>query len=254
VPGSDGLKRVTGEGAAMAKFISAGFFSLIQADLHEHDCWEMGIYTNGNGIATIGDQSIPFGPGTIICYPPDIPHRDESRMEFSGYFLACDGLPFSASSIPVFPDTSSRTVTSLATILNEEYHLRQPGWSRVAQDLFNLMVNYLQRCRNQKTFHPLVEHLRLMLLENIQNADFNCRRAMSALPMSIDHLRELFSHAFERTPIQYLIDLRIGTAKDLLSKGYSVKETAIRCGYSDPYYFSRLFLKMTGMRPSEYAK
>jgi AraC-like DNA-binding protein len=238
----------------MAKLISTGFFSLCHANLHEHDCWEMGIYTSGSGIATIGDRTIPFGPGSIICYPPDIPHKDESRLEFSGYFLASDRLPFSVCSIPVFTDTSSRTVTSLATILNEEYHLRQPGWSRVTQDIFNLMVSYLQRWRNQTNMHPLVERLRLMLLENIQNAEFNCRKAMSSLPMSIDHLRELFTQAFEMTPIQYLIDLRIGTAKGLLRNGYSVKETAIRSGYSDQYYFSRLFLKMTGMRPSEYAK
>jgi AraC-like DNA-binding protein len=238
----------------MGKLYSVGFVSLIQAEMHQHDCWEMGIYTAGSGISTIGDSSVPFAPGTIICYPPDIPHKDGSISGHSGYFLSCDSLPFSPRSIPVFTDTSSRSLTRLATILNEEYHLRQSGWARITQDLFDLIQSYLLRWRHQKIHHPLVERLRLILVENIQNADFNCRKAMGALPMSIDHLRELFCQSFERTPIQYLIDLRIGTAKDLLREGYGVKETAIRSGYADQYYFSRLFLKMTGTRPSEFAK
>ncbi|MDY2939058.1 MAG: AraC family transcriptional regulator [Fusicatenibacter sp.] len=34
----------------------------------------------------------------------------------------------------------------------------------------------------------------------------------------------------------------------------SVKGTAISCGFSDPFYFSKAFRKQTGRSPSDYRK
>ena len=52
----------------------------------------------------------------------------------------------------------------------------------------------------------------------------------------------------------YLIDLRIGKAKILLSlPGVSVKQISKECGYPDPNYFARLFKKVTGTTPSEFS-
>ncbi len=52
----------------------------------------------------------------------------------------------------------------------------------------------------------------------------------------------------------YLIDLRIGKAKILLSlPGVSIKQVSKECGYSDPNYFARLFKKVTGVTPSEFS-
>lgn len=36
--------------------------------------------------------------------------------------------------------------------------------------------------------------------------------------------------------------------------GMSVKGTAISCGFSDPFYFSKAFRKQTGRSPSDYRK
>jgi two-component system response regulator YesN len=52
----------------------------------------------------------------------------------------------------------------------------------------------------------------------------------------------------------YLIDLRIGKAKILLSlPGVSIKQVSKECGYPDPNYFARLFKKVTGATPTEFS-
>lgn len=52
----------------------------------------------------------------------------------------------------------------------------------------------------------------------------------------------------------YLIDFRIEKAKVLLSlPGTSIKQVSVECGYADPNYFSRLFKKVTGFTPSDFA-
>ncbi|GAB5617167.1 AraC family transcriptional regulator [Faecalimonas canis] len=66
-----------------------------------------------------------------------------------------------------------------------------------------------------------------------------------------------FIRSFKRynsvTPMQYILNLRITNAKTLLrTTTYSVSEVASIVGYNNPLYFSRLFKKQTGLRPSEF--
>lgn len=53
--------------------------------------------------------------------------------------------------------------------------------------------------------------------------------------------------------INYLIGIRLCKARELLSKGdFTVKEVAAMVGYSDPYYFSKLFKRYYGCSPTKY--
>ncbi len=53
----------------------------------------------------------------------------------------------------------------------------------------------------------------------------------------------------------YLINLRINNALRLIEIGMtSVKDISNRSGFSDPYYFSRLFKKRFGVAPAAYIK
>lgn len=71
--------------------------------------------------------------------------------------------------------------------------------------------------------------------------------------VSESHLRRMFRQETGRSPMQYLNDLRIAQAKNMLLHGdVSVGEVAEFCGYSSLFYFSRDFKNKTGLPPSRY--
>lgn len=64
-------------------------------------------------------------------------------------------------------------------------------------------------------------------------------------------LAYLFQKHAGISPNEYLIEQRISRARQLLSStGCSVAKVSAYVGYADPYYFSKIFKKRTGVCPS----
>ncbi|WP_418301745.1 AraC family transcriptional regulator [Lysinibacillus fusiformis] len=85
-------------------------------------------------------------------------------------------------------------------------------------------------------------------------------------PLTIEHLAiisglsssyfgEAFKRAFGQSATDYLTELRIGHAKQLLrDTDLLLREIARKVGYSDEFYFSRKFKKEVGVSPSAFSK
>ena len=74
----------------------------------------------------------------------------------------------------------------------------------------------------------------------------------NAVNLNSRYLSRIFKEARGITIQEYIIKKRINKAKELLSQGLSVSETALFVGYHDPFTFSKIFKKYTGMSPSLY--
>ena len=69
------------------------------------------------------------------------------------------------------------------------------------------------------------------------------------------YLYNLFIKHLGLSPKQYLNELRLNTAKQLLDTGNcSITEVAVSVGFADVLTFSRFFTKHTGMSPTAYQK
>ena len=69
------------------------------------------------------------------------------------------------------------------------------------------------------------------------------------------YLSHQFKCVFGMGVSEYLNTLRISYAVSLIEQNHLfVQEIAFRCGYKDPFYFSRVFKKITGTSPREMIK
>ncbi|MCS7048629.1 MAG: AraC family transcriptional regulator [Verrucomicrobiae bacterium] len=71
--------------------------------------------------------------------------------------------------------------------------------------------------------------------------------------LSPAHFTRVFKKQFSVSPMYYVIQKRVALACTLLTEtNLAVKQVSAAVGYDDPYYFSRLFHKVTGTTPTDY--
>lgn len=72
---------------------------------------------------------------------------------------------------------------------------------------------------------------------------------------NFDYLNRIFRQTTGKTIFQYLTEVRISHAKELLgTTSLKISQVSEKVGFSDESYFSKVFKKMTGMTPMNYMK
>ncbi len=72
--------------------------------------------------------------------------------------------------------------------------------------------------------------------------------------MSRFYYIRVFKQVYGVTPRNYLKDMRISKAKELLKQGNSVTDTCMNVGYESLATFSATFKKSTSYSPKEYQR
>jgi two-component system response regulator YesN len=67
-----------------------------------------------------------------------------------------------------------------------------------------------------------------------------------------DYLGRIFKEGTGKSISEYMLEIRINKAKELIAKNYSHSQICQSIGYIDTRSFRRLFLKVTGMTLQEY--
>ena len=89
--------------------------------------------------------------------------------------------------------------------------------------------------------------------DNYTDPEMSLNRAASVANVSANHFSALFSQEMGQNFIEYLTELRMKKAKELLRcTSMRSGQIALEIGYKDSHYFSFLFKKTQGCTPSDY--
>lgn len=93
----------------------------------------------------------------------------------------------------------------------------------------------------------------LSWMQNSLQTECNIADLAKVLSVSVRKIQRLFSFFLDRTYTSVLLDMRIESAKYLLSQQkYSIGEVGFMVGIKDHAYFTYLFRKKSEMTPSEF--
>ena len=112
--------------------------------------------------------------------------------------------------------------------------------------------------REKQSFTPVAEAIRRVyrftVAYNFYKPDFDLSAICNTLCISRATLHRCFVKVCGAPPGAYLTKYRLDRAKDFLERGFSVKSTALSCGFSDSLYFSKVFKASVGVSPAKYGK
>ena len=92
-----------------------------------------------------------------------------------------------------------------------------------------------------------------LIESDFHRADLTNEELAAACGISEVYFRRLFSARLGTSPKQYILDIRIQKARQLLSEGgLKISAVAELCGFSGSYHFSRVFRQRMGVTPSDY--
>lgn len=87
------------------------------------------------------------------------------------------------------------------------------------------------------------------------NEEINIEEYAKSRGMSISWFLRNFKQLTAKSPMQYVLSIRINNAVSLLEgTNYNINEISSIVGYDNPLYFSRIFKKQKGVSPSDYRK
>lgn len=130
--------------------------------------------------------------------------------------------------------------------------------SRILEALINVSRQFLSAGlrendrygRGSRKVWELLDYLNMFYYEPISGDSleekFDC---------NFDYMNRLFRQSIGKTVFQYLSEIRIAHARELLAtSSMKVSQISGKVGFSDESYFSKVFKRHTGISPLNYAK
>ncbi len=221
--------------------------------------------SRGMGTLTLLGQEHALKPGMVFIYGEGIPHRIQASREhgLTKYFVAVAG-------------EGARELLSECQLAQVGViQMMHPG--EVQQVFDDLIEHGLGDHANRQRMCNVALHYLVMKIADlaVPEGDPNtaavatyrrCREFIEENFLSVHTLQEaaeachvdsaylcrLFRRFRRQTPFQYLQNLKMNRAVDLLQDGrHTVKETAQELGFVDPYNFSRAFKRVFGISPKK---
>jgi len=85
-----------------------------------------------------------------------------------------------------------------------------------------------------------------------KNSDYNPMTMATVRLVSLRQLERHFKSAFDKTPTEWIRELRCRIALKLLRHGYSTKAVAAELKYANPSHFCHDFKKVYGCSPQTH--
>ena len=130
------------------------------------------------------------------------------------------------------------------------------SWTEVCSFLMRLTEQFWAwRSRTNDKYADMLRRVKEYLQHHYDKDYISLQDAAEHVSISPSHLSKVFSQETGQTFIEYLTQIRIRKAMELLqntsAKSY---EIAFQVGYNDAHYFSNLFKRVTGMTTREFRK
>ena len=218
-------------------------------EMHDRKSYGLSFCLQGEIIYNMNGKTYSSNPGNAILLPRGGYYNLFGKKE--GYFpllnFQCEHL--NCDSITVFPLQNPQSYIKDFERIQSLFLF--PGNRLKILSAFYELLDKLHK--EQQPNHALLSPVIAYIESHMAEPDLSNTLLARQVDISEVYLRKLFAVHLNTTPKQYILDIRIRKAKQLLADPtLSVTAIAEACGFSSLYHFCRIFKEKTGMTPTQF--
>ena len=229
--------------------------------------FQINFITKGSGILETKEGTFPLKQGSIFLTFPGVWHRykPNPKTGWTENYIGFDGSmvrkllskPRFKQKEPVYHFGIKEEFLDSFLKIFDLVKKEHPGYQQIASGMVIKLMGYIISFEKQKGFSgkpisKVVEAIRFEMRQNMEK-ELNLVELAQQHNVSYSFFRKMFKKYTGVSPGQYLLQLRIARAKELLvSSDKSIKEISYELGFQSIYYFSKIFKKKEGTSPSKF--
>lgn len=228
----------------------------------EHMCWNGGIFDvtpreySALAFRISGTATINAGENEYYVNSNDILYLPQN-MKYSAEYTDTEMLVIhfvtakNDSEIEVYSFQNVEQVYKLFLSARAFWENKEPGFHVYALSRLYMILGVILE-KSTRTNQPQYFLKAISFINaNYKNSALSIGMICTEAGISATVFRQLFKRYYQKTPVQYITELRLEYARNLISSGVSIERTAFESGFNDPKYFTRVVKKCYGCTPRE---
>lgn len=218
------------------------------------------IVSNGIGKINILGKSYNLNTGDIFFTFPSTPYTLESIEEFEYIYISymgtrtyrlMDTLNINKKNF-IFGNFSDLIPVWKSSILDNNSILTLRCEGILLYTFSAIGEQFLEKEHNDNDILLLIKKY---IDENFSKNTISLEKISKEFSYNKKYVSGAFKQKFKIGIAKYINVLRIQKACTLIEQGFtSIKDLSFQCGFSEPFYFSKVFKSQTGLPPREYIK
>jgi len=213
--------------------------------------------SKGKSVVATGSTRLIGKQGSVFFLPGGGVYKTECSDDCDGVLVKFTTLDTVNAKPFIFTPTRSNKWQSLFTSIENAWIHQKPGArARCFSLLYQALAMTEEAClrvdlpmNRQASLEKALKHLEA----NLKQPAFSVETMAPVSGMCPTYFRQQFRRLYGVSPKQYLMNIRIRLAKDLLATtDMYVTAIAQESGFSSLYYFSKAFKNATGKSPRTY--
>lgn len=207
---------------------------------------ELSFFISGSVTIECEEKEYAVNAGDILYLPQNMAYTasyTEAEM-LSVYFTTAE-----ADSCPeVYSLHGAQSFHSLFLSILSHWKRKDPGYM---VNVISLIYRLLCTVFNRYQVSPKLKKAITFIHANFKNSSLTVGQVCEHAGISPTVLRQLFNTHYKKSPIEYIVHLRLLHARILISNGVPIETAALESGFNDPKYFARVSKKYLQRTPSE---
>lgn len=255
---ADYIKKINIDNIKLIGCSRSGKESRWVEDKHSHPYFEFIYFFNAKAQIEVPEGKVDLVPYDLIVYPPFVTHHEFPDLKYPQEIICIAAEIESQDTM-----NTSFKISDINGVIRwlfeqsfEEFNKKQEAHEEIIINYIKAILLHSYRYFKSDIAQNIdILHASINFIQEHLHEPISIEQLTSISCVSKSYLSRIFLKRVGMSPMRYLNSVRVEEAKKMLiDSKLTIGEVALKVGYRDPLYFSRVFNRLTGCSPIAFRK